>query len=134
MEIILLLAAVALLFACLTFKKNIYPNRKQERLQILKRYKDAQQKSIQLQETLEHYILENNAAEFQINEMTCNVFLENLKIEHTKNLNADAYNKIKNGSSTAYRKKVKLIVRAQAKRLNEAKKYIYMLEKNKSTA
>lgn len=98
----------------------IRPQYRNQKSELLARYKVARSKSLMIQDIVSTYILANDALKkFFEADLTYGEFLRQLKKNHTVYLSEKMYVRIKNSRSLIFLKKVSRILDEQEQRLEE---------------
>ena len=106
------------------------PHYKEEKLELLVKYRRIRGKSLLIQDALSAYILANDAIKKQIMpDTTYGEFLRQLKKNHANYLSEKVYVKVKNSRSRLFLKRTGKLLDEQEDRLAEIEDKIPVLEK-----
>lgn len=106
------------------------PHYKEEKLELLVKYRRIRGKSLALQDSLSTYILANDAQKKQfLPDVTYGAFLRQLKKNHATYLSEKVYVKVKNSRSRMFLKRTGKLLDEQENKLAEIEEKIPVLEK-----
>lgn len=106
------------------------PHYKEEKLELLVKYRRIRSKSLSIQDALSAYILANDALKKQfLPDATYGEFLRQLKKNHATYLSEKVYVKIKNSRSRMFLKRTGKLLDEQEDRFAEIEEKIPVLEK-----
>jgi hypothetical protein len=122
--------AGAVLVAVVSYYLHITPKTKQEKVNLLIEYRRVQNQSLEIQDTISRYILENDAYnEMLLNaDMTMGAFLDQLQYNHSLFLSEDMYRRIRNSNSSRIRKKAEAIIKTEKIKLIDINEQINVLQ------
>ena len=106
------------------------PHYKEEKLELLVKYRRIRSKSLSIQDALSTYILANDAIKKQfLPDATYGEFLRQLKKNHANYLSEKVYVKVKNSRSRMFLKRTGKLLDEQEDKLAEIEDKIPVLEK-----
>jgi len=107
------------------------PHYKEEKLELLVKYRRIRSKSLMIQDTLSSYILANDALKKQFTpDTTYGDFLRQLKKNHAAYLSEKVYVKVKNSRSRMFLRRTGKILDEQEEKLSEIEVKLPVLEKH----
>ena len=119
-----------LLIVLLIYIINKIPMYKQERYELLTKYRRTQNNSLKIQDMLSKYILANDALEEPILPgITCGAYLKEMKREYSRNLSNKLHLKIRRRNNKRVIKRINSILNEQSLKLHETTELINELQK-----
>jgi archaellum biogenesis ATPase FlaH len=122
--------AGTVLVAVVSYYLYITPKNRKEKLNLLIEYRRVQNQSLEVQDTISRYILENDAYNETLlnNTITMGAYLKQLQYNHSVFLSEDMYRKIRNSNSSRLRKKAEAIIKTEKLKLKNISEQISVLQ------
>jgi hypothetical protein len=122
--------AGTVLVAVVSYYLYITPKTRQEKVNLLIEYRWVQNQSLEIQDTISRYILENDAYNEQLlnADMTMGAFLGQLQYNHSLLLSEDMYHRIRNSNSSRLKNKAEAIIKTEKLKLKNISEQISVLQ------
>lgn len=122
--------AGTVLVAAVSYYLYINPKIRQQKVNLLIEYRRVQNQSLEVQDTISRYILENDAYnQMLLNaDITMGAFLDQLQYNHSLFLSEDMYRRIRNSNSSRLKNKAEAIIKTEKLKLKEISEKISVLQ------